>query len=220
MPKILVIDDKRDNLVSLSALLKAMIPACEVISATSGPEGIEKAKTDLPDTILLDIRMPGMDGYDVCNRLKSIEDIKHIPVIMISAIQTESKDLVRGLNTGADAYLAKPVDEQVLIAQVKTALRMKTAEDTLRRQKDLLEEMVQERTAELTNSNVHLKHEIEERKQGEKKLRESEERYRMIFNNAPLGIMHFDANGIIRDFNDNFKTFFPSNSTSSTFSRL
>ena len=204
MAKILAIDDKKDNLTILSATLKNLIPDCNVITAQSGPEGIEKAKIESPDTILLDIKMPGMDGYEVCKKLKEDKDTKHIPVIMISAILTESKDLVKGLDIGADTYLSKPVDRQVLIAQVKTALRMKTAEDTLRRQKDLLEEMVQERTAELTNSNVHLKHEIEERKQGEKKLRESEERYRMIFNNAPLGIMHFDANGIIRDFNDNF----------------
>ncbi|MBW2593810.1 MAG: response regulator [Deltaproteobacteria bacterium] len=162
MPKILAIDDKRDNLITLSAMLKAMMPGCEVITATSGPEGIEKAKTDLPDTILLDIKMPGMDGYEVCNRLKNIEYIKNIPVIMISAIRTGSEDLVKGLDTGADAYLAKPIDEYVLIAQVKTALRIKQAEDNLRNRKDRLEQIVQERTAALRQTNRQLQQEIDE----------------------------------------------------------
>lgn len=149
MPKILAIDDKNDNLISVSALLKALIPDCNVITAQSGVDGLKKAKTESPDTILLDIKMPGMDGYEVCNRLKDNEQTKHIPVIMISAIHTESEDLVKGLNSGADAYLAKPVDEYVLIAQVKTALRIKEAEDYLRIQKDHFEYMVQKRTKEL-----------------------------------------------------------------------
>ena len=109
MPKILAVDDKKDNLIAISALLNALIPGCNVITAQSGAEGLKKAKTESPDTILLDIKMPGMDGYEVCNRLKDDETTKHIPVIMISAIKTESEDLVKGLETGADAYLAKPV---------------------------------------------------------------------------------------------------------------
>ena len=163
MSKILAVDDKKDNLIALSALLNALIPGCNVISAQSGAEALEKAKTESPDTILLDIKMPGMDGYEVCNRLKYDETTKHIPVIMISAIKTESEDLVKGLETGADAYLAKPVDEYVLIAQIKTALRIKKAEDHLRGQKDLLESTVLERTAELLRTNEQLKHEINNR---------------------------------------------------------
>ena len=167
MTKILAIDDKMDNLISLSALLKTFLPDCEVMTAQSGPEGLEKAKAGLPDTILLDIKMPRMDGYEVCNRLKEDEQTKHIPVIMLSAIKTETGDLVKGLESGADAYLAKPIDEYVLVAQVKSALRIKKAEDQLRNQKDLLEEMVRERTRE---------------------LRESEERMKAILRASPVGI--------------------------------
>ena len=167
MPKILLIDDKQDNLVTLSAILKNLMAGCHLLTAQSGREGIEKAKTESPDTILLDIKMPEMDGYEVCNRLKEIEQTKHIPVIMISAIKTESEDLVKGLETGADAFLAKPIDEYLLIAQVKTALRIKSAEDKLRDQKDLLEIMVRERT---------------------RALRESEERMKAILRASPVGI--------------------------------
>jgi len=168
MPKILAIDDKKDNLITISALLKVLIPDCEVLTAQSGPEGIEKARAESPDTILLDINMPGMDGYEVCKRLKDNESTKHIPVIMISAIKTESKDLVKGLETGADAFLAKPIDEYLLVAQVNTALRIKKAEDQLRNQKDVLEEMVRGRT---------------------RALEESEEKMRAILTASPIGIV-------------------------------
>ncbi|MBI9092987.1 MAG: response regulator [Desulfobacterium sp.] len=174
MPKILAIDDKQDNLITLSAVLRSLIPDCNIITALSGVEGIEKAISESPDTILLDIKMPGMDGYEVCNRLKANEQTKHIPVIMISAIRTESQDLVKGLDSGADAYLAKPIDEHLLIAQVNTALRTKKAEDQLRNQKESMEAMVRDRTAELLLTNQQLKNEIEERKQAEKMLKESE----------------------------------------------
>lgn len=135
MPEILVIDDKQDNLIVISALLKNMIPDCRVITAQSGARGIEMARAELPDTILLDIRMPGMDGYETCQRIKNDPFIKHIPVILISAIMTETDDFIKGFETGADAYLAKPIDESILAAQVKASLRIKEAEDALRNEK-------------------------------------------------------------------------------------
>jgi CheY-like chemotaxis protein len=89
MSKILAIDDRLDNLISIKALLRNMIPECEVITAQTGEEGIEKAIKELPDTILLDINMPVMDGYEVCNKLKANSATKHIPVIMITAVRTD-----------------------------------------------------------------------------------------------------------------------------------
>jgi len=144
------------------------------MTARSGIEGIEKATRELPDTILLDIKMPEMDGYEVCRRLKTNHATKDIPVLMVSAVRRDSLDLVKGLDSGADAYLTKPIDDHVLIAQINTALRTKNAEDQLKNQKKLLERMVQERTAELQQTNEHLKSEIEEHKATERRLRESE----------------------------------------------
>ena len=157
MAKILAIDDKQDNLITISALLKTLIPDCKVITALSGPEGIEKAIAESPDTILLDIKMPGMHGYEVCKRLKHEESTKNIPVIMLTAIKTGSADFIQGLEVGADAYLAKPIDEYVLVAQVNTSLRIKKAEDALREQKDLLEDMVQKKTEALRKSEQQLR---------------------------------------------------------------
>ena len=208
MPKILAIDDKQDNLITLSAILKNLIPECHVITAQSGPEGIEKAKIHSPDTIISDIKMPGMDGYEVCKKLKEDNATRAIPVILISAIRTGPKDLVKGLDTGADAYLAKPIDEHILIAQVKTALRMKEAEDLLRRQKDSLEDMVRERTAELINSNVQLKREIADRKQAEEALRESEVFLETLIDAIPTPVFYKDRDGKYLGFNRAFETFF------------
>lgn len=180
MAKILVIDDKKDNLTSISVLLKTVIPGCDVLTAQSGSEGIKMTKAKLPDTILLDIKMPEMDGFEVCAQLKSIEEIKHIPIIMITAIQKDSKSMVKGLELGADTFLTKPIDESELAAQVKVTLRIKKAEDLLRQEKDLLEHLVEERT---------------------KSLRESEKYNRMLFENSPIGLALCRMNGELIDVN-------------------
>jgi len=168
MPRILAIDDKQDNLITVSALLMNFIPDCTVITSDSGAEGIKKAEAEQPDTILLDIQMPEMDGYETCQRLKTNESTKHIPVIMITAIKTDSQSRIKGLEIGADAFLAKPIDQYELVSQVKVALRIKKAEDALRKGKDLLEDTVRERT---------------------RALRESEEKYRLLTEQNLLGVI-------------------------------
>jgi PAS domain S-box-containing protein len=149
MPKILAVDDKMDNLITLSALLKNLMTGCAVITARSGPEGIAKAKAERPDVILLDIKMPDMDGFETCRRLMSDESTRRIPVIMITAIKSDTQSRIKGLETGANAFLSKPIDEVELISQVKVALRIKEAEDALRTERDSLERVVEERTTAL-----------------------------------------------------------------------
>lgn len=156
MPRLLAIDDKPDNLITTSALLKIHIPGCVVITAQSGQEGIERAKAEQPDSILLDIHMPGMDGFEVCRKLKYEKTTKHIPIILLTAVRTNSKDRTNGLNCGADAFLAKPINDLELAAQVRAMLRIKFAEDQLRREKDLLEEKVNERTKNLESTKIFL----------------------------------------------------------------
>lgn len=82
MKIILTIDDKKNNLTSIEALIKSHISDCKVLTARSGKEGLKIARNEQPDTILLDIVMPQMDGYEVCKRLKEDELTKHIPVVM------------------------------------------------------------------------------------------------------------------------------------------
>ncbi|MBN1531541.1 MAG: response regulator [Spirochaetes bacterium] len=156
MKKILAIDDKRDNLITISALLGNFLTDCTVITAQSGIEGIEKAKREQPDTIILDIKMPQMDGFEVCKHLKDDEVTKHIPIILLTAIKTDMESKLKGLQIGADAFLTKPIDETELIAQINVMLRIKHSEDLIRKEKDLLEEMVNERTRELQESRNKL----------------------------------------------------------------
>jgi len=173
MKKILAIDDQQDNLTTLKAVIKSQMPDCMVLTALSGKVGIEIAQKEQPDTILLDIIMPKMDGYEVCKKLKADELTKHIPIIMVTAIKTDSESRVKGLNLGADAFLSKPIDAVELMAQIKVMLRIKEAEDKLRKDKNMLEELVRERT---------------------KKLTESEEQFRLIAENTSdnIGITTFD----------------------------
>jgi len=172
MSIILVIDDKQDNLLSISSLLKNLIPGCRMLTAQSGPEGIEKAKAEPVDTILLDIHMPGMDGFEVCKILKSDEATKHIPIIMLTAVRRETESLVKGLELGADAFFTKPIDKSELTAQVRAMLRIKKAEDQLLREKDLLAEKIQIRTTE---------------------LKESETKHKDLYDNAPDMFCSVDA---------------------------
>ncbi|MDK9707160.1 MAG: PAS domain S-box protein [Desulforhopalus sp.] len=163
MQKILAIDDKDDNLITLSALLKYLLPGCMVSTARSGLEGIEMARTEQPDVILLDVLMPGMDGFETCRYLKTDTQTSTIPVIMITAIKTDHQSRVKGLDLGADAFLSKPIDEAELVSQVKVALRIKSAEDTLRQERRSLAQEVAKRT---------------------RALRESEYKYRVLFESA------------------------------------
>ncbi len=139
MSKILIIDDIKDNLISIKALLLNLRPETEVLTAQSGTAGIEIAKKESPDTILLDIIMPKMDGYEVCKLLKEDEVTANIPVIMLTAVNTDIQSKIKGLEVGADAFFSKPMDPEELSAQISVMLRIKKAEDKLRHDKKELE---------------------------------------------------------------------------------
>jgi len=139
MKKILIIDDQKDNLISIEAVIGINITNCKVLTALSGKQGIKLAKEEQPDTILLDIIMPEMDGYEVCKQLKEDLSTKHIPIILISAAKIDSKSRANGLISGADAFLSKPIDTDEFVAQIKVMLRIKETEDKLKGEKLSLE---------------------------------------------------------------------------------
>ena len=161
--KILAIDDNYNNLIVLKALLEEAFPLVELIIAQSGKTGIELCYEHRPDLILLDIVMPGMDGYEVCKALKNNESSKTIPVIMVTAARTDREGRTKAIEAGADGFLTKPLDESELIAQVRAMLRIKEAEDQKLNEKERLEKLVKERTDALLS-------ELSERKRAEEKL--------------------------------------------------
>ena len=125
----LIVDDIPTNVRLLEARLSAEY--FDVVTAASGREALDICAEGEVDLILLDVMMPGMDGFEVCSRLKSDRSTSHIPVLMVTALDQPS-DRVRGLEAGADDFLTKPVDDVQLMARVKSLVRLKALTDELR----------------------------------------------------------------------------------------
>lgn len=119
-PRVLVVDDEPDLLVLLEEHLNQ--EGYEVVTAGTGMAAINQARDQRPDVILLDVMMPGVSGFDVCNILQDFPETAGIPVIFLTAV-AETKRKVMGLNLGADDYITKPFDLHELAARVKAALR-------------------------------------------------------------------------------------------------
>ena len=130
-PRILVVDDVPANVDILRARLDAH--GYDVVTAGDGEEALAAVREHEPDLILLDVMMPKLDGVEVCRRLRADPGLPFIPIVLVTA-RTESKDVVRALEAGGDEYLTKPVDQQALVARVKSMLRIKELQDTVREQ--------------------------------------------------------------------------------------
>lgn len=135
--KILAIDDSNVNLLLVKGAIELHLKDASLQTARSGVEGIELAKSWQPDTILLDLQMPEMDGFETIRRLKHTPATAYIPVIIITASDAASKDRIRALDLGADAFLQKPITSEELIAHIKVMLRIKKAEEQLRHSQKL-----------------------------------------------------------------------------------
>jgi two-component system cell cycle response regulator len=127
--RVLVVDDILSNVKLLEAKLTAEY--FEVVSAFNGLECLAKIDEAAPDIVLLDVMMPGMDGFEVCRRIKNNPRTAHIPVVMVTALDQPS-DRVAGLDAGADDFLTKPVDDAALFARVRSLVRLKMMTDELR----------------------------------------------------------------------------------------
>src|SRR4051794_36995414 len=129
--RILIVDDNEANRDILATRLG--IHGYELLQAADGEEALAAAKEHGPDLILLDVMMPKLDGIEVCRRLKSDASQPFVPIILLTA-KSDSKDIVAGLEAGADEYLTKPVDQMALVARVKSVLRLKALHDQVRAQ--------------------------------------------------------------------------------------
>ncbi len=126
--RILVVDDLAPNIHLLQVKLQAEY--YDVLTASSGEEGLEIAKNERVDLVLLDAMMPGMDGFEVCAKLKSDPRTWQIPVVMVTALD-DTRDRIRGLEAGADDFVTKPIDDFNLMARVRSLLRLKMVTDQL-----------------------------------------------------------------------------------------
>jgi CheY-like chemotaxis protein len=119
--RILVVDDERQNRQLLEVILEG--EGYHVLTATSGKEALEKVAGELPDLVLLDVMMPGMDGYQVASRIKADAATKSIPVILLTALDDRSSRS-HGLSAGAEDFLTKPIDRAELCLRVRKLLRV------------------------------------------------------------------------------------------------
>jgi len=127
--RVLVVDDLRPNIKLLEVRLTAEY--FDVRTATNGPDALAICERGDCDVVLLDVMMPGMDGFEVCRRLKASPNTAHLPVVMVTALDQPS-DRLKGLEAGADDFLTKPVNEVALLARVKSLVRLKMLTDELR----------------------------------------------------------------------------------------
>jgi PAS domain S-box-containing protein len=203
-PTILIADDTPANLgVVVDSLTER---GFRVLVALDGAEALERAQFSQPDLILLDVKMPGIDGFETCRRLKLDDRTRDIAVIFMTS-RTGSEDMVEGFSAGGVDYLTKPVHVEEMIARVSTHLALRTmhkqlvvqnrqllaevsvrqqAEAALSRARDQLEGRVALRTAELARANQSLLAQIEERRRAEAKLLSSEARFRAIVETSPV----------------------------------
>lgn len=165
--KILVVDDSHINLTLISEILEA--EGYDVAKVTSGETALSRVKAHKFDLILLDIMMPVMDGFQVCERIKQDAAIKEIPIIFLTA-KTDNRSLLKGFETGAVDYVKKPFERLELLARVQTHLELKNAREAL-------------------------EIELNERKKAEKNLKISETKYKSLFSSANDAIFLMNDNG-------------------------
>lgn len=200
--KILAIDDNPDNLITIQALINEAFPKLIVLKALTGVQGLQLAADENPDVILLDIVMPDMDGFEVCQRLKADKNLQDIPVIFITAIKGDKESRIKALESGAEAFLAKPIDESELKAQIRAMVKIRSAFLERHDENIRLSTLVAERTLELKKTHTatlnlleDLKNENEARKRTEEALRESEEKFREMANLLPQIVFESDISG-------------------------
>ncbi|HMQ50910.1 MAG TPA: PAS domain S-box protein [Anaerolineae bacterium] len=176
--KILVVDDQPSSLNLLGDLLTEA--GYEVQFAFNGSDALGLVVTHRPDLILLDVLMPGLDGYEVCRRLKADPDTRHIPVIFISGLQG-TIDKIKAFELGGADFVTKPFQISEVEARVRTHL-------TLSQLQHKLEQQVEARTRDLTETNAKLAAEILERQETEAALRQTERRLAAVFQASPIAI--------------------------------
>ena len=176
---ILVVDDIPENLHLLSETLSQ--EGYDVRGVISGEMALRVVNSLKPDLILLDVMMPGLNGYQVCQQLKANPETQDIPIIFLSA-NSDTVDKAKAFDAGAVDYIDKPFQVGEVLLRIKNQLKFKAAQEEIRQLNAQLEQRIQERTTELHTANQELKYEANERKQVVKLLKESEEKLENILN--------------------------------------
>jgi len=191
-PVILIVDDQPQNIELLEAYLAGQ--DYEIITAANGEEALEKLSGNQIDLILLDVMMPGIDGFEVTRRVRKDNTHRLLPIIMVTALR-ETEDRVKGIEAGCDDFISKPVDKMELLARVRSLLKVKAYNDLMSNYQKELETEVTGRTGELKRALENLQQDIIERKLAESQrevaldeLQKREENFRLSLDDSPLGV--------------------------------
>lgn len=161
---ILIVDDHPENLFSLKSLLQ--LNAYEVDTAASGEEALKKLLRNEYSLIILDVQMPGMDGYEVAEAISSLNKTKDIPIIFLSAVNTDKRFITKGYNSGGADYVTKPFDPELLLLKVKTFCRLYEQTRELKHMQAMLKKEIDSRKlaqAEVESMNLSLEEKVEQR---------------------------------------------------------
>jgi PAS domain S-box-containing protein len=172
-PLLLVVDDETENLLLAEELVAKLLPECNVITTRDPQEALQIAADKDIDGAIIDVKMPMMDGIELCRRLKANEASAHVPVVLVTAFTNPTERKVLGMEAGADDFISKPIDNVEFVAKIRVMLRIKQVEDELRMANARLEQQVAERTRE---------------------LQQSEERYKALFEQAGNHILVLEPN--------------------------
>ena len=218
---VLIVDDNAENLRLLSRILTEK--GYKVRPAPGGSLALKSVQSALPDLILLDINMPGMDGYEVCRRLKADERTRDVPVLFISGL-SEVKDKIKGFSAGGVDYITKPFQHEEVLARVETHVSLarmhkrlteqnsrlqqeiverKGSQEALKKDCDELEGRLKECTFELSAAAEQLKHAIKEHKHPKEPPPQGEKRFREFADSLPQFVFETDEKGTLTFINQN-----------------
>lgn len=177
---ILAIDDLVESLDLYGSLIRKYLPDAQFLRALNGEAGLVLATEAQPDLVLVDARMPGIDGFEIVRRLRQNPITAPIPILMVSGVMTAGENRISGFESGADGYICKPFQSAEFIAEINVLLRIKDYGDQLRNHERMLEEELKTRTRDLVDS---------------------EERFRILFEESPDAILVGSVEGTVMDVN-------------------
>ncbi len=193
MPRVLIVDDTADHRDLQGRLLLG--GGYEVTAAVDLRDARKQLDRALPDLVLLDVRLPDGNGIDFCRHLKSNPALDDVVVVLISSLEISAEAKDEGLDAGANDYLVRPMPKREFMARINRQIRLQQMRKCLTEAQVELERRVKERTQQLVAANAELRREIEERRRAEASLRESEDRFRVLAENARDLICLIDPRG-------------------------
>ena len=186
--RIVLVDANKYNVENFRTLIDKALPETEVFSASTGPIGIELIKKTIPDVILIDSEQSPEDAIKMSQTMKGDKSLQIIPVLFITDLEADRKLRLKAIKAGVDAFLFKPLDDTILITQLKSMVKVRERNILILKNKAKLEALVKLRTRELGE-------EIIDRKKSEEQLKESEEKFRIYIEKAPIGVFVADGMG-------------------------